>query len=302
MHTASVTRFTAGPCSPAAHRITCNTLPTTCPSLQRLCPDLYRTTHQPLRPAPGTPAAAPKTHDTINKWSHPSHSTPHVLHAEQPQLQQHQGRERERKGARATRLEGGLLGHLVQGQVILQRVGDQGDHGGREGLAVVRDEELVARLVANGVHLGGHHVQVDVLEHAHNVHQQAGAVGGHDLQQGGRAVGRLRYVNARLHHRAARAQGLVLAVGRLGGKAGRLGEGLDQAVEHSHADLLKAGRLDNLLAGICLGDEEGATATSLPSKLGTANVEVQVLQSSDGLEQFPSAVPILDRHNSCEGI
>ena len=43
--------------------------------------------------------------------------------------------------------------HLIECEVVLQRVGHQQDHGGREGLTVVGDEEFIVSLQQGDVRM-----------------------------------------------------------------------------------------------------------------------------------------------------
>ena len=79
-------------------------------------------------------------------------------------------------------LVGLVLGHLGEGEIVLEGVFDEHLHGGVEGLSVVADQEGVVGLVANGVDLCGQDVDADVLEDLDHVHEEPGPVLGGDAQ------------------------------------------------------------------------------------------------------------------------
>ena len=60
---------------------------------------------------------------------------------------------------------------LRERQVVGERVHHELFHGRAERTPAMGDVDDVARLVADGVHLGAHDAQTQILERAHDIHQ-----------------------------------------------------------------------------------------------------------------------------------
>mmetsp|Transcript_14565 Transcript_14565/g.41569 ORF Transcript_14565/g.41569 Transcript_14565/m.41569 type:complete len:290 (+) Transcript_14565:35-904(+) len=200
-----------------------------------------------------------------------------------------------------------LLGHLGPRQVVVQGVADQGLHGGGEGLPVVGDREDVVGGPAEGLRLGGDHLDRDVGQGSHDVHQEARPVRGGDLQDRPDASLVLALLDLGFDGRggphAQGAQGLRGPPGVQ--EAAELLLGLrvvqHQVVDDRHADLLQALRGEDLLPRLRASDVE-LVLGAVHLELGLHDVQVQVLQRLGRVQQVPEVVPELDRHHRRQGV
>lgn len=155
-----------------------------------------------------------------------------------------------------------FLLHLALRQIILQTVHSQRAHRSRQRLSMVCHIEGIDCVTSNSIHLGRHHVQVDVLQNVDNVGQQARTVQSIDQQLSESAALMLTH----LHLGYVGGCGGAQRLGRVGRKgalflAGSVrapGEALtsfrvvlEHVVEDGEADFFNLGRLDDLLTGAC---------------------------------------------------
>ena len=167
------------------------------------------------------------------------------------------------------------------------------------------DVDDVARLISDGVHLGAHDAQAQILERAHDVHQQPRSIGGFDLELG--VVPLRGALDAGLHlllhltqdplaPRARRRLGLNV----LGGfRVKRHHVGQDCLT-----NLLQALALGHLLTVFAIDHVKFRRLRRIPGHLHVPLVDVQaeVFQRRDGVEQLAEVVSERHLHHRGERI
>ena len=75
---------------------------------------------------------------------------------------------------------------------------------------------------------------------------------------------------------------------------------VEHVVDDGHADLLQAGRLEDLFAGVCVGDVKraGLGARCRVDKRGLADVQVEVLERGHRVQQLAQLITKLHSHLS----
>mmetsp|Transcript_10830 Transcript_10830/g.20381 ORF Transcript_10830/g.20381 Transcript_10830/m.20381 type:complete len:238 (-) Transcript_10830:506-1219(-) len=197
--------------------------------------------------------------------------------------------------------------YLRQYQVVVECVLHQLLHGLGERLPLVREEEDVVRHDADGVNLRGDDVHADVLEDAHDVHQQAAAVGGHYVQPRARPARVLPYLDGggdgRLLARLQRTALLLLARPAAGGQvAARLRVKLHHRVENHALDLLQPLRGGHLLARLGVGDVEAVGLLLARGECRLGDVQPEPPQRAHRVQQVTQQVAEFNHHHRCQRV